>query len=184
MSPCCGRQSTSWSKFTDGGMHNSVQHLSSAVHFSQGAFGLSHQPLEIQLRLQTAHGRTLVHCRSFRDVKGAQKAASSGYSSGSSSLIERRSRDVKCLVAAEKAVLEEKSYEVFSELSQVCAVLGTQWGDEGKGKLVDILSQRFDIVARCQVCAPAMSRAALIAVVSYELLRSVRCASSGQQLIF
>jgi len=36
-------------------------------------------------------------------------------------------------------------------LSQVCAVLGTQWGDEGKGKLVDILAQRYDIVARCQV---------------------------------
>jgi adenylosuccinate synthase len=39
----------------------------------------------------------------------------------------------------------------FSGLKQVCAVLGTQWGDEGKGKLVDILAQRFDVVARCQV---------------------------------
>lgn len=29
-------------------------------------------------------------------------------------------------------------------------VLGTQWGDEGKGKLVDILSQQADICARCQ----------------------------------
>ncbi|CAM6022684.1 unnamed protein product, partial [Sphagnum balticum] len=38
----------------------------------------------------------------------------------------------------------------FKALSQVCAVLGTQWGDEGKGKLVDILAQRYDIVARCQ----------------------------------
>lgn len=27
-------------------------------------------------------------------------------------------------------------------------VLGAQWGDEGKGKLVDILSEKFDIVAR------------------------------------
>eukprot|EP00850_Spirogloea_muscicola_P011708 SM000073S21484 [mRNA] locus=s73:618009:620946:+ [translate_table: standard] len=32
----------------------------------------------------------------------------------------------------------------------VCAVLGSQWGDEGKGKLVDILAQRYDVVARCQ----------------------------------
>jgi len=32
----------------------------------------------------------------------------------------------------------------------VCVVLGSQWGDEGKGKLVDILSQQYDIVARCQ----------------------------------
>jgi hypothetical protein len=29
-------------------------------------------------------------------------------------------------------------------------VLGSQWGDEGQGKLVDILAQRYDIVARCQ----------------------------------
>ncbi|KAI0707989.1 Adenylosuccinate synthetase [Earliella scabrosa] len=28
-------------------------------------------------------------------------------------------------------------------------VLGSQWGDEGKGKLVDILSAEFDICARC-----------------------------------
>lgn len=32
--------------------------------------------------------------------------------------------------------------------SQVAAVLGAQWGDEGKGKLVDILAGRYDIVAR------------------------------------
>jgi adenylosuccinate synthase len=29
-------------------------------------------------------------------------------------------------------------------------VLGAQWGDEGKGKVVDLLSERFDIVARYQ----------------------------------
>ncbi|KAI6103407.1 Adenylosuccinate synthetase [Pisolithus sp. B1] len=31
----------------------------------------------------------------------------------------------------------------------VTVVLGSQWGDEGKGKLVDILSADFDICARC-----------------------------------
>jgi hypothetical protein len=35
--------------------------------------------------------------------------------------------------------------------AQVAVVLGTQWGDEGKGKLVDILAQQYDIVARAQV---------------------------------
>jgi len=30
------------------------------------------------------------------------------------------------------------------------AVLGAQWGDEGKGKIVDLLSERFDVVARFQ----------------------------------
>ena len=31
---------------------------------------------------------------------------------------------------------------------KVAAVLGGQWGDEGKGKIVDLLSDRFDVVAR------------------------------------
>jgi len=31
----------------------------------------------------------------------------------------------------------------------VSVVLGAQWGDEGKGKLVDILSENFDWVCRC-----------------------------------
>ena len=29
-------------------------------------------------------------------------------------------------------------------------ILGSQWGDEGKGKIVDLFSDRFDIVARYQ----------------------------------
>ncbi|HLY20354.1 MAG TPA: adenylosuccinate synthase [Bryobacteraceae bacterium] len=29
-------------------------------------------------------------------------------------------------------------------------ILGAQWGDEGKGKMVDLLSERFDLVARYQ----------------------------------
>src|SRR6202171_6278703 len=29
-------------------------------------------------------------------------------------------------------------------------ILGSQWGDEGKGKIVDVFSERFDIVARYQ----------------------------------
>lgn len=38
-----------------------------------------------------------------------------------------------------------------SMILQVVTVLGSQWGDEGKGKLVDILAQKMDIVARAQV---------------------------------
>lgn len=30
-------------------------------------------------------------------------------------------------------------------------VLGAQWGDEGKGKCVDLLAEQADVVARCQV---------------------------------
>ncbi|KRX23769.1 Adenylosuccinate synthetase, partial [Trichinella nelsoni] len=32
----------------------------------------------------------------------------------------------------------------------VSVILGAQWGDEGKGKIVDLLAPKVDIVARCQ----------------------------------
>lgn len=47
--------------------------------------------------------------------------------------------------------VNESGLSRIESLSQVSGVLGCQWGDEGKGKLVDILAKHFDIVARCQV---------------------------------
>jgi hypothetical protein len=44
--------------------------------------------------------------------------------------------------------------------AQVCIVLGTQWGDEGKGKLVDILAQQYDVIARAQVSSGRSSSVA------------------------
>lgn len=35
-----------------------------------------------------------------------------------------------------------------NNLGQVAVILGSQWGDEGKGKLVDVLSDTYEIVAR------------------------------------
>lgn len=35
-------------------------------------------------------------------------------------------------------------------MANVIAVIGAQWGDEGKGKIVDLLAERFDIVVRYQ----------------------------------
>src|SRR2546421_7313734 len=32
----------------------------------------------------------------------------------------------------------------------IIVVIGAQWGDEGKGKIVDLLAERFEIVARYQ----------------------------------
>ncbi|KAF2307849.1 hypothetical protein GH714_032601 [Hevea brasiliensis] len=52
------------------------------------------------------------------------------------------------LSVAESATSDSLSR--IESLSQVSGVLGCQWGDEGKGKLVDILAQHFDVVARCQ----------------------------------
>lgn len=38
------------------------------------------------------------------------------------------------------------------ERSKITVVLGAQWGDEGKGKVVDLLAEKADLVCRCQVC--------------------------------
>ena len=35
-------------------------------------------------------------------------------------------------------------------MSKSIVVLGTQWGDEGKGKIVDLLTDRASVVARFQ----------------------------------
>ena len=34
--------------------------------------------------------------------------------------------------------------------AKVDVLLGLQWGDEGKGKVVDVLTPRYDVVARFQ----------------------------------
>ena len=35
-------------------------------------------------------------------------------------------------------------------MSKIDVLLGLQWGDEGKGKVVDVLTPKYDIVARFQ----------------------------------
>ncbi len=35
-------------------------------------------------------------------------------------------------------------------MSQTIVVVGAQWGDEGKGKIVDLFAERFSVVAHCQ----------------------------------
>src|SRR5579863_3735333 len=48
-------------------------------------------------------------------------------------------------VCARAGGLRPHSYHM-----QNIIVLGAQWGDEGKGKVVDLLAEHFDIVARYQ----------------------------------
>ena len=55
----------------------------------------------------------------------------------------------QAVLAAAASAAGTATEERLSE--QVVVVLGTQWGDEGKGKLVDILAQQYDVVARAQV---------------------------------
>ena len=35
-------------------------------------------------------------------------------------------------------------------MKKVDVILGLQWGDEGKGKVVDVLPTRYEVVARIQ----------------------------------
>lgn len=35
-------------------------------------------------------------------------------------------------------------------MQQIRAIVGTQWGDEGKGKIVDFLAKEADVVVRAQ----------------------------------
>lgn len=48
--------------------------------------------------------------------------------------------------------------------NKVTVVLGAQWGDEGKGKVVDLLAVNSDIVCRCQVCYSSYSTFNLICI--------------------
>jgi len=40
--------------------------------------------------------------------------------------------------------------QFLCHMSRARVVLGGQWGDEGKGKLVDLLCQETDVCCRCQ----------------------------------
>ncbi len=35
----------------------------------------------------------------------------------------------------------------MADQNKVLVIIGSQWGDEGKGKLVDLLAEKSDIVA-------------------------------------
>lgn len=45
------------------------------------------------------------------------------------------------------------SRNALNSCNKATVVLGAQWGDEGKGKLVDLLAAKTKIVCRCQVSA-------------------------------
>ena len=44
--------------------------------------------------------------------------------------------------------VSQASQASLTSKKQSAVILGAQWGDEGKGKIVDVLSEKFDIVAR------------------------------------
>jgi len=58
--------------------------------------------------------------------------------------------------SAKQATVRNLSRRMMSSVSgtvsgldaRVCSVLGGQWGDEGKGKLADVLAKNYDVVCR------------------------------------
>ena len=60
----------------------------------------------------------------------------------------RAARPTVCKAVADPSATAKANKAEWNKLGQVCAVLGSQWGDEGKGKLVDVLAGRADVVAR------------------------------------
>jgi adenylosuccinate synthase len=50
-----------------------------------------------------------------------------------------------------QALVSPRKRPKRDNISKVTVVLGAQWGDEGKGKVVDMLATDADIVCRCQV---------------------------------
>lgn len=47
--------------------------------------------------------------------------------------------------------LIQNGLNVNDNLGKVSVVLGSQWGDEGKGKVVDLMASDSDVVCRYQV---------------------------------
>ncbi|CAA7399296.1 unnamed protein product [Spirodela intermedia] len=92
---------------------------------------LGDAPVQVKWPLAGGGGRGFWKCGKWRG-RGAVAAASSSPA------------------APAAPVAEEEDVDRVGSLSQVSGVLGCQWGDEGKGKLVDILAKHFDVVARCQ----------------------------------
>ncbi|KAF0912830.1 hypothetical protein E2562_019419 [Oryza meyeriana var. granulata] len=92
---------------------------------------------------------TVNHAAAAAAGSGSGKSISPASPAAPSVRLPRRWPPAAAAVSA--AALEaDPASDRFSALSQVSGVLGSQWGDEGKGKLVDVLASRFDIVARCQ----------------------------------
>ena len=77
--------------------------------------------------------------------------------------VSRKYSQLICLVQSQRSIAiyqgrgsTHERFVHFCRLSYtslecvlVTVVLGAQWGDEGKGKLVDILSAEVDVCARC-----------------------------------
>ena len=54
------------------------------------------------------------------------------------------------MVIDKKSILSLNNKKVGNEMADTYVVVGTQWGDEGKGKIIDVLGDKVDYVVRYQ----------------------------------
>ena len=99
---------------------------------------------------------TTTHRTTKMSVMGAVAPVRAQHAAGfAGGRLSTRARAVRASVArrvvakavAEASVAQANKAE-WNSLGSVCAVLGSQWGDEGKGKLVDILAQVRPVQSR------------------------------------
>src|ERR1700759_4070802 len=55
---------------------------------------------------------------------------------------------LRACVCRPRVVITSEIEEPHLKQGKTAVVVGAQWGDEGKGKIVDVLSERFSVVAR------------------------------------
>lgn len=60
-------------------------------------------------------------------------------------------------VSLRKKLRVSTNENAAQQQAKVTVILGAQWGDEGKGKVVDMLATEADIVCRCQVIINVLS---------------------------
>lgn len=85
--------------------------------------------------------------RREEERKAAEACPEKGFCSRAGSLSAEENPSEEVFHAGK---IKEKTYQKQMQRSKIDVILGIQWGDEGKGKIVDALSPRYDIIARFQ----------------------------------
>ena len=67
---------------------------------------------------------------------------------GASSALRSTVGRVSSAALSRRTAVTNAATDKFATKAGLATVLGAQWGDEGKGKLVDILAKQYDIIAR------------------------------------
>jgi adenylosuccinate synthase len=73
--------------------------------------------------------------------------------------------------------------KLLASLGPVCALIGAQWGDEGKGKVTDLLAEHYDVIARA--CGGANAGHTIVVAGQKRVFHLIPsgCLHEGKQII-